>query len=724
MICRVQDGAGLLRYKKIKLLPALLSFKLISIFRTCYPTQIKTTMLKKISLCASILVAILASCQSETQQQTYVDVPPAIDLAHFDTTVSPCEDFFQYVNGGWLKQTSIPATESRWGSFNELYERNQQILKDIAEKVMSQTWPKGSNQQLVGDFYAAGMDSLRIEKEALEWVQAELAQIEAAADKEALAKVWVSQKMCGSRALCAIWVAPDEKNSQSYAIYLYQGGLGMPDRDYYLKQDEEKKNIRQAYQQYITKLFVLAGKKEQEAQKAADVVLQIETALAEASKSRVDLRNPIANYNKMSLQQAEALAKGLGLGEALKQMGADDVEEVVLGQPDFIKKLGELWQRIPLQDWKLYLQAHILNQGAPYWNHAFVQAHFDFYYKTLRGQQQIKERWKRVLATIDEEIGEALGQLYVQQAFSPEAKAKVMEMIDNLQYAYEQHINRLEWMSEQTKQEALKKLAAFRRKIGYPNQWKDYSGLLITKDNYWQNVKNSTQFETERMFKRLGQPVDKDEWFMSPPTVNAYYNPPMNEIVFPAGILQPPFFNPQADDAVNYGGMGAVIGHELTHGFDDQGRQYDAQGNLRDWWSSQDAERFNERARALSAQFSAYEVLPGVFVNGDLTLGENIADLGGLSIAYTALQKALEGKKRDVIDGFTPEQRFFISWAQIWRTNAREEYLRQQVLVDPHSPARFRVNGPLSNLPAFYQAFGCKEGNAMYRQTQDRVQIW
>ncbi|GIV38285.1 MAG: peptidase M13 [Thermonema sp.] len=678
---------------------------------------------------ALALTAALGACQqkNEDKQQTdstAVAVAPPIDLSNFDTTVSPCEDFFQYVNGGWIKKNPIPETESRWGSFNEVYERNQKILKEIAEKAAEANAPKGSNEQLVGDFYASGMDSLTIEKAAPEWVQAELQAIEAATGKEELLQQWIEQKKNGSRAVLSLFVMPDEKNSEQYAIYIYQGGLGMPDRDYYLKEDEDKQKIREAYKAYLTKLFRLSGSDETAAKQAAETVFGIEKALAEASKSRVELRDPIANYNKMSVEEAEALAKPFSIKNALTLAGAAQAKEVIVGQPNFLKAVARLWQQTPVEDLKLYLKAHALNNGAPYWHHEFVQAHFEFYNKTLRGQKQNKERWKRVLATVDDGVGEALGQLYVQKAFPPEAKAKVMEMIDNLQYAYEQHIKDLDWMSEKTKEEALKKLAAFKRKIGYPDKWKDYSGLEIVRNNYWQNVKNAHRFEFERQVKRLGQPVDKTEWFMTPPTVNAYYNPPMNEIVFPAGILQPPFFDPNADDAVNYGGMGAVIGHELSHGFDDQGRQYDAEGNLRDWWMPEDAERFKERAQALSAQFSSYEVLPGVKVNGDLTLGENIADLGGLAIAYTALQKALEGKERPLIDGFTPEQRFFISWAQVWRTNAREEYLKQQVLVDPHSPARFRVNGPLSNLPEFHEAFGCKEGDKMYRKPEERVKIW
>jgi len=678
---------------------------------------------------ALALTAVLGACQQKNEDKQKIDstevaaVPP-IDLSNFDTTVSPCEDFFQYVNGGWIKKNPVPETESRWGSFNEVYERNQKILKEIAEKAAEAKAPKGSNEQLVGDFYASGMDSLTIEKEAPKWVKAELKAIETASSKEELLQQWVEQKKNGSYAMLSLFVMPDEKNSEQYAVYIYQGGLGMPDRDYYLKEDEDKQKIREAYKAYLTKLFQLSGSDETAAKQAAEIVFGIEKALAEASKSRVELRDPIANYNKMSVEEVEALSKPFSIQKALALAGATQAKEVIVGQPAFLKAVARIWQATPLEDLKTYLKAHTLNNGAPYWHHEFVQAHFEFYSKTLRGQKQNKERWKRVLASVDGSVGEALGQLYVQKAFPPEAKAKVMEMIDNLQYAYEQHIKSLNWMSEKTKEEALKKLAAFKRKIGYPDKWKDYTGLEIVRDNYWQNVKNTHRFEFERQVKRLGQPVDKTEWFMTPPTVNAYYNPPMNEIVFPAGILQPPFFNPNADDAVNYGGMGAVIGHELSHGFDDQGRQYDAEGNLRDWWMPEDAERFKERAQALSAQFSSYEVLPGVKVNGDLTLGENIADLGGLAIAYTALQKALEGKERKRIDGFTPEQRFFISWAQVWRTNAREEYLKQQVLVDPHSPARFRVNGPLSNLPEFHEAFGCKEGDKMYRKPEERVKIW
>ncbi len=680
--------------------------------------------MKHFSLAAAALaLGCLWACESKSPKEDANKAPAkpkAIELANLDTTIVPCDDFDEYVNGGWKKRNPIPASESRWGSFNELYDYNQSVLKKIAENALTAKPAAGSVEQLVGQFYAAATDSLAVEKAGIQPLAQDLKAIEAIANTKDLIQVLATQKMAGSGAAFTFYVYIDEKDSETYTLYFSQGGLGMPDRDYYLQEDEDKKKIRQQYLQYLETLFRLSGDA-QAATSAADV-MAFESKLATASKSRVALRDPIANYNKFSLAELTKRYPRLQVESLLGTFGIQAAKEVIVGQPDFLKALDEMVEKENLDLWKKYLKAHALNAAAPYLSNDFVKARFDFYDAALRGTKEMKPRWKRALAQTDDALGDAFGQLYVKEAFSPKAKAKMMELIDNLQYAFEVHIKDLDWMSDKTKEEALTKLKAFKRKIGYPDKWKDYTGLQIG-DNYFQNVKNTQLFAFKEMVDKYGKPVDKDEWFMTPPTVNAYYNPPVNEIVFPAGILQAPFFDEDADDAVNYGGIGAVIGHELTHGFDDQGRQYDAKGNLRDWWQPEDAEKFKARANKVVEQFAAYEVLPNVKINGELTLGENIADLGGLTIAYTALQKALENKKVEKIDGFTPQQRFFISWAQVWRGNQTEAFLKQQVQTDSHSPAKYRINGPLSNLPAFYEAFGCKEGK-LVKPAEQQIKIW
>ncbi len=684
--------------------------------------------MKKIWMLLSIPL-LMGSCENKAQstgetgtvQTTQVE---PIQLANLDTTVAPCENFYQYANGGWIKNNPAPPSESRWGSFNELYDRNQKILREVVEKASEEEATKGSVAQLVGDFYQAGMDSATTEKMGIKPIQEDLKRIAAIKDKEEVLRVLGYLKKKGVGAGFRAYVYIDDKNSEQNITQFNQGGLGMPDRDYYLKDDENKNKIKTAYLTYIQTLLKLAGATEEEANAQAAQIVAFETKLAEASKSRVALRDPVANYNKMTVAELDAQMPNVDVKMLLAEMSLQKAEEVIVGQPDFFKAFDGLVASASLEEWKSYLRWHFLRRTAPYLSHDFVKAHFQFTQTALRGTKEMKPRWKRVLAQTDRALGEALGQLFVKKAFTPQAKEKMMTLIDNLQYAFEVHINELDWMSDATKKEAQIKLAAFKRKIGYPDKWKDYTGLEITPKSYWQNISAVSQFTHQKMIEKLGKPVDKSEWFMSPPTVNAYYNPPVNEIVFPAGILQPPFFYAEADDAVNYGAIGAVIGHELSHGFDDQGRQYDAKGNLRDWWQASDATQFKEKADKVVAQYSSYEVLPDVKINGALTLGENIADLGGLAIAYTALQKALEGKEVKKINGFTPAQRFFISWAQVWRTNATDEFLKQQVQTDPHSPAKFRVNVPVSNMPAFYEAFGCEQGDALHRPAEERLKIW
>ncbi|PSR53563.1 peptidase M13 [Adhaeribacter arboris] len=648
-----------------------------------------------------------------------------LDRANLDTTQSPCEDFFQYANGGWIKNNPVPAAESRWGSFNELADKNYAVQRAIlTEAAANSAASKGSNTQKVGDFFGSGMDSVAIEQSGIIPLKPYFDKVTAVKDVKGLLTTVAQLKKLGISGMFSFYVGQDEKKSTEYAISLNQGGLGLPDRDYYLKEDDRSKNIRAEYMKHVQNMFTLLGENAPTAQKNAAKVMELETRLAKASRTRVELRDPQANYNKMTIDQLQKQTPAIDWNLLLTQLDAKGVNEVILGQPAFFKELNTLVKSGSVTDWKAYLRWHLIHSTAPYLNQAYVQENFNFYGKVLSGTKALQPRWKRVLRTTDAAIGEAMGQLYVEKTFTPEAKARALEMVKNLRDAFQEHVQNLDWMSETTKKQALIKLDAFAVKIGYPDKWKDYSALTIGRESYVTNVLRANEFDFNYNVNKLGKPIDRAEWIMTPPTVNAYYNPPMNEIVFPAGIMQPPFFDPKADDAVNYGGMGAVIGHEITHGFDDQGRQYDAEGNLKDWWTKADAEQFTKRANMVVNQYGAYEVLPSVKVNGNLTLGENLADIGGLNIAYTALQKALAGKSKEKIAGFTPEQRFFLAWAQIWRVNGTEQFFNQQVQTDPHSPGRFRTNGPLMNMPQFYEAFGCQPGDKMVKPAGEQIKIW
>jgi predicted metalloendopeptidase len=505
----------------------------------------------------------------------------------------------------------------------------------------------------------------------------------------------------------------------------YQGGLGMPDRDYYTKEDDGSKKLRDQYVEHVTKMLTLAGEPAAQAAEKAKKVMELETSLAKPARTRVELRDPQKNYNKMKPAELQKLMPDFTWADYFKELNLSAPGDINVGQPDFFKAVGEIFKSASIDDCKTYLRWHLIHNLASTLSSDFVDENFRFFETALRGTKVIKPRWKRVIAKTDEELGESLGKLYVAEHFPPEAKARALEMVNNLKEALADRIKTLEWMDEPTKKEALKKLAAFTVKIGYPDKWRDYSALKVDRTSYAANVLRGDMFETNRQLKKIGKPVDRAEWGMSPPTVNAYYSPNLNEIVFPAGILQPPFFDPKADDAVNYGGMGAVIGHEMTHGFDDQGRQFDATGNLRDWWTPESAKNYTQRSKAVVDQYAAYEALPGLKLNGELTQGENIADIGGVKLAYMALQKALSKKGPQAkIDGFTQEQRFFLGFAQIWRNNQRDEDLKLQVATNPHSPGRFRTIGPLSNLVEFQKAFDIPDGSPMIRSADQRVNIW
>jgi predicted metalloendopeptidase len=634
-----------------------------------------------------------------------------------------------FANGGWIKRTQIPPEYSRWGSFNELIENNNDALHDIAEKAENTHIDRrlAPETQKVSDYYASGMDEKAIEAVRLQPLDEEFKKIESIKDRNDLLKEIAHLHSISVGVLFEFGSGQDAKDSTHDIAQAAQGGLGLPDRDYYTKTDEASKKLRDQYVEHVAKMLTLIGEPQQAAADHARKILALETKLAEASRTRVQLRDPQKNYNKMPVRQVQQLTPDWNWSDYFKDIDLLEPGDVNVQQPEFFKAADQVFKNTPLDDWKAYLRWHLINAAASELSDDFVDEDFNFNQRILHGTEKIKPRWKRVVASTDEAIGQALGKLYVAYYFPPEAKARALELVNNLKEALADRIKTLDWMDEPTKREALKKLAAMGVKIGYPDKWLDYSLLPIDRGPFVLNAMRAAKFETTREFNKIGKPVDPTDWGMTPPTVNAYYNPNMNEIVFPAGILQPPFFYANADDAVNYGGIGAVIGHEMTHGFDDQGRQFDAAGNLRDWWSKQSADEYNKRRKAVVDQYSEYEPLPGMHVNGELTQGENIADLGGVKLAYAALQKALAKNPQErerKIDGLTPEQRFFLSYATIWKSKQRDEDLKLRLITDPHSPARYRVDGPLSNLPEFQKAFNVPDGSAMVRPTDKRVNIW
>ncbi len=678
----------------------------------------------------AITISLIASLASlaEPQPLNGQNSPP-IDPKNMDTSVKPQDDFFQYANGAWIKRTEIPPEYTRWGSFNELIEHNNDALHDIAEKAQNtKVDPRMAPEtEKVGDFYASGMDENTIESLRTKPLDAEFKAIEAINDRASLLQQIARLHSMGIDVLFDFGAQPDAKDSTHELAQAAQGGLGLPDRDYYTKTDTASKKLRDQYVEHVAKMLTLLGDPPAKASDEARKILALETKLAEASRTRVQLRDPIKNYNKMPVKQLQGLTPDWNWNDYFRALDLLAPQNVNVHQPEFFKTADQVFKDTPMDDWKAYLRWHLIDATAPDLSKDFVDENFNFHDRTLRGAQQIKPRWKRVITSEDEAVGEALGKLYVAFNFPPEAKARALELVNNLKEALADRIKTLEWMDQPTKEQALKKLAAMQVKIGYPNKWLDYSLLKIDRGPYVLNEMRASQFETNRELSKIGKPVDRTEWGMTPPTVNAYYQPNRNEIVFPAGILQPPFFYANADDAVNYGGIGAVIGHEMTHGFDDQGRQFDADGNLRDWWSPKSAAEFKKRSQAVVNQYNEYEPLPGMHVNGELTQGENIADIGGVKLAYAALQKALDKNpqaREQKIDGLTPEQRFFLSFAAIWRSKIREEDQKLRLNTDPHSPAQYRVNGPLSDLPEFAKAFNAPDGSPMVRPADKRVNIW
>jgi putative endopeptidase len=651
---------------------------------------------------------------------------PAFSIDYMDRSVGPSNDFFHFADGGWLKNNPVPADKSRWNSFSELAERNWFLIHDILDKAEADapSLPKESPEREVGDFFASAMDTNRIEQLGFKPIQNELHRINRIKTTEDLFKTLAELHQSGVGGLFGAGFGPDEKNSSIYAVGLGQGGLSLPDRDYYLKDSFAEK--LKLFRAHVQKMFELLGEKPEVAAADADTVIAIETELAKASRSRVELRDPDKNYNKFVGNEFVTNTPALLWNVYFADRGLATPLYEIVGQPEFFTALNQLVQTRPLTDWQVYLRWHVLNASASFLTAAVEEEHFNFYGKALSGTPQQEPRWKRAAHVIDGSLGEALGQLYVEKYFPPDAKARMNELVENLKAVFHDRLEKVAWMSPGTKAKAMAKFERFTQKIGYPDKFRDYSSVIIRRDDYLGNVRRLEEFEARRDIARVGQPVDRTEWGMTPETVNAYYNPSMNEIVFPAGILQPPFFDLSMDDAVNYGAIGVVIGHEMTHGYDDEGRKFDGDGNLKSWWTDDDAKAFDERAQRVVEEYNNFEALPGLHVNGKLTLGENLADLGGVNIAYEALQRALtkDPSKRKDIDGFTPEQRFFISFAQIWRTNVREADAQRLVTVDPHSPGQFRSYGPLLNVQEFYDAFKIPDGSPMWLPPEKRAIIW
>lgn len=681
---------------------------------------------RKLLTVAAVTLSLFIANLPAISQSGYRQTTP-LDPGNFDTTVDPCDDFYRYANGGWLDKNPVPPAYSGWGSFNELTEKNNDVIREILESAAAGAGAgevRGSNKQIVGDFFASGMDSSLAERDGLKPLQGEFSRVASIKTSKDLLRVLAHQHGYGIYPLFSTSSQPDFKNSAITIASVDQSGLTLPDRDYYVKDDDRYKSIRQEFRTYLAKMFRMLGDNEAAAEKNAETILRIETRLAEASMARVDLRDPEKIYNKMTVASLRKLAPAITWDAYLKQLNIN-VKELNVGQPEYFKAVNGMLRSFPLADWKLYLRWKLIDQTAEYLSDDFVNAHFAFHGTVLNGQRELQPRWRRVLRSVNGLAGDALGQMYVEKNFPPEAKQRAVSMVKNLLAAFRERIGELEWMSEATRRKAYEKVDAFIIKIGYPDKWKSYNGLTIDRGPYVLNVLRASRYEIQRDLSQVGKPVDPDKWYITPPTVNAYYNPTMNEIVFPAGILQPPFFDADADDAVNYGGMGAVIGHEITHGFDDQGRKFDAKGNLTDWWTKEDSERFDKLARVVEEQYSSYIAIDSLRVNGMLTLGENIADLGGLAVAYQALQKELDKKPMlQKIDGLTPQQRFFMAWAQMWRRNYTPTNLKQRLVVDPHAPSKFRTIGPLSNMPEFFEAFGCKGGSAMVRPESVRARIW
>lgn len=665
-------------------------------------------------------VMITTSC---SQQRSGKPVEE-LELTNLDTTVVPGESFYQYATGGWQKANPIPDQYARYGSFDKLREENQSQIQSLIEDLANHDHPVGSNAQKVGDLYAMGIDSVKLNADGANPLRSQLEEIASVKEKKDVVRVMAWIARFASNPFFAFYVGPDDRNSLINIAHLYQSGIGMSDRDYYLLQDDHTRNVRNEYEKLIRKQFLNAGYSNVDAEKAVVNVLRIETALAEAHFTRESLRDPESNYHKLAVSELNDKVAPFDWVTYLAEAGASGIDSINVSQIEPVRAAVKLIDSEPVESLRDYLSWSVINAAANYLSDDFVSANFDFYGKTLSGSKELRPLWRRSIDAVNNAMGEAVGHLYVEKYFPPEAKERMLALVNNLKSSLGERIRAVEWMSDTTKEKALEKLDAFIVKIGYPDKWKDYSSLEIKDDSYWQNMMRASVFAYSEMIADLGKPVDKGKWYMSPQTVNAYYNPTSNEICFPAGILQPPFFYMQGDDAINYGGIGVVIGHEMTHGFDDQGRKYDKAGNLAEWWTADDADRFEQRAQVLVDYFGHIVVLDTVHANGRYTLGENIADHGGLQVAYHAFLKTKEAKSDKVVDGFTPAQRFFLSYANLWAGNVRDEEILRLTKVDTHSLGRWRVDGALPHINAWYEAFDIQPSDPLYLPKDRRASIW
>ena len=659
-------------------------------------------------------------------EEQNVAIMKGIDPANMDTTVNPGNDFFHYANGGWLKANPIPDEYSRYGAFEVLAKKNQEEIKSIIEELSAKdNLEKGSPEQQIRDFYKAGMDTLRIEELGYQPIKGRLDEINSMSSPKDLIDMQAKLNFEGSHPVFALFGTQDDKNSTMVIANLVQYGIGLPDRDYYTKDDERSKEIRKKYLEHMTKMFQLIGNDAETAAQKADKVMALETRLAEASMTMLERRDPNATYNIYSREELKKLMGDYDIDYYFSKLGLDSIEKVNVRQPKFFEKVGKMMADVSMDDWKAYYEWNVVNANAAALSSDFENQNFNFYSTTLSGVSKMRPRWKRIISATNGNLGDPVGKMYVERYFPAESKKRMLELVGNLKISLKESIKNLDWMSQPTKEKALEKLAAMNVKVGYPDKWIDYSKVDITADNYVQNLWNCSEFSYKRMLNKIGKPVDRTEWGMTPQTINAYYSPNMNEIVFPAAILQPPFFNKDADDAVNYGAIGVVIGHEMTHGFDDQGRLYDAEGNLNDWWTKEDAEKFKEKTQILVHQYSNYVVLDSLHVNGELTLGENIADNGGLFISHAALMKSFEKNGvPQAIDGMNYDQRFFISYAQVWRQHIRPKELMRRLQEDVHSPGIARVNVGVANLPWWYDAFNVSPEDSLYFAPEERAKIW
>ncbi len=671
---------------------------------------------------AVFFASVLSSLSKDSHDIN--SVKSAFDVKNMDKSVSPGSDFFRYVNGNWMKNNPIPDDESRWSAFNVLNEDNQAKLKSLFEEAASGTH-KDAIWTKIGNFYKSGMNTDLIEKNGSEPLKPFLQKINQSKSLKDVIEVSSYFNSYGISTFFSYWVGPDDKNSSVNIFSFYQGGLTLPERDYYIDEDERMIDVRKKYSAHITNMFKLINFPEDASIKAGEIVLKIETDIANVSRTNVALRDPEKNYSRIKFLAFQSNFSNFDLNIFFKTIGINNPYDMNVGQPDFFDGLNKIITKYSVEDWKIFLTWRLLTESAPNLSSNFVNENFDFFGKTLSGIPTMKDRWKRVLNSVNGMLGEPVGKIYVEKYFPKESKEKMLDLVENLRASLKNRLENVDWMAKETKVKAVEKLAKMRVKIGYPDKWKDFSKLEISDNNYFQNILNSSKFLLQDNLSKNGNEVDKDEWHMTPQTINAYYSPNGNEIVFPAAILQAPFFDVKADDAINYGAIGVVIGHEMTHGFDDQGRSYDVSGNLKDWWTKEDAENFTKKSKVLIDQFNSYKVINDMTINGELTLGENIADFGGLKVSVDALKMKLKNKMDSPkIDGFSPLQRFFLSYAQIWRQNIRDEELINRLKGDVHSPGEYRVNGGVVNIPEFYDAFGIKSSDKLFVKPENRAYIW